>query len=147
LSPNAIKAYRALGSKPRLRRRIRIGPPAGAQLEYRQIISQVYRKGVYEREFGAPYLSIHRADLVDILRRALPDRIFRLGARCTEVETATPARARVSPMARKSKLISWSAPTAFIRPSAAACSVSKPRDSPGLSAGVGWCRSTHSRPA
>lgn len=38
---------------------------------------------------------MHRADLVNVLGHELPDRIFRLGSRCTEVETSdTGARAR-----------------------------------------------------
>jgi salicylate hydroxylase len=89
LSPNAVKAYRALGLEAPV-------AAAGFESDHQvvrswntgKIVSQVYRKGVYEREFGAPYLSIHRADLVDILHRALPDRVFRLGARCVEVATS-----------------------------------------------------------
>jgi salicylate hydroxylase len=89
LSPNAIKAHRALGLEAPI---VAAGFESDHQLvrswNTGKIVSQVYRKGVYEREFGAPYLSIHRADLVDILRRALPDRVFRLGARCVEVGTS-----------------------------------------------------------
>jgi salicylate hydroxylase len=55
----------------------------------------VFRKGVYEREFGAPYLSVHRADLVEVLRSQLPRNLFHLGARCVGVETSDAgARAR-----------------------------------------------------
>jgi salicylate hydroxylase len=96
LSPNAIKAYRALGIEDRI---AEIGFESDAQLvrewDSGKIISQVPRKGIYEKTFGAPYLSLHRADLVELLRRQLPDRMFRLGARCVAVETgATSARAR-----------------------------------------------------
>ena len=96
LSPNAIKAYRALGLESAIR-------AIGFELDYQlvrswdsgKVISQVPRKGVYEKEFGAPYLSMHRADLVDLLHRHLPERIFHLGARCIEVETTNAgARAR-----------------------------------------------------
>ena len=96
LSPNAIKAFRALGLETAI---AAIGFESDNQLvrawNSGDVISKVFRKGVYEKEFGAPYLSAHRADLVDVLRRQLPDRIFHLGARCAEVETSgTGARAR-----------------------------------------------------
>jgi salicylate hydroxylase len=88
LSPNAIKAFRALGLDAPI---AAIGFESDNQLvrawNSGDVISKVFRKGVYEREFGAPYLSAHRADLVGVLRRQLPDSVFHLGARCVEVET------------------------------------------------------------
>ena len=96
LSPNAIKAFRALG----LDRQIAaIGFESDNQLvrawNTGDILSKVFRKGVYQKEFGAPYLSAHRADLVEVLRQQLPDNAMHLGARCTEVETGdNGARAR-----------------------------------------------------
>jgi len=60
-----------------------------------EAISRVFRKGVYEGEFGARYLSVHRADLVEVLRSQLPGKVCRLGARCVGVETGdVGARAR-----------------------------------------------------
>ena len=96
LSPNAIKAFRALGLEAPI---AAIGFKSDNQLvrawDTGDVISRVFRKGVYEKEFGAPYLSAHRADLVDVLRRQLPDSVFHLGARCVGVETGgTGARAR-----------------------------------------------------
>jgi salicylate hydroxylase len=96
LSPNAVKAFRALGLDAAI---TAIGFESDNQLvrawNSGDVISKVFRKGVYEKEFGAPYLSAHRADLVDVLRRQLPDRVFHLGARCVGVETSdTGARAR-----------------------------------------------------
>jgi salicylate hydroxylase len=96
LTPNAIKAYRALGLEADL-------AAIGFEAEYQvvrqwndgNVISRVPRKGAYTREFGAPYLTMHRADLVAVLRRSLPDHVFHLGARCQEVETGDKsARAR-----------------------------------------------------
>ena len=96
LTPNAIKAYRALGLEADL-------AAIGFEAEYQvvrnwndgNVISRVPRKGAYTREFGAPYLTMHRADLVAVLRRSLPDHVFHLGARCLEVESDdTCARAR-----------------------------------------------------
>jgi len=96
LSPNAIKAYRALGLEGAI---AAIGFESDHQLvrswDTGSIISKVVRKGVYEKAFGAPYLSVHRADLVEVVRRQLPDRMIHLGARCVEVATSnTAARAR-----------------------------------------------------
>jgi len=87
LSPNAVKAFRALGLDAPI---TAIGFESDNQLvrawNSGDVISKVFRKGVYEKEFGAPYLSAHRADLVDVLRRQLPDHVFHLGARCVGVE-------------------------------------------------------------
>ena len=96
LSPNAIKAFRALGLEAAI---AAIGFESDNQLvrawNSGDVISKVFRKGVYEKEFGAPYLSVHRADLVEVLRRQLPGSVCRLGARCVGVETgAGAARAR-----------------------------------------------------
>ncbi len=96
LSPNAIKAFRALG----LDRQIAaIGFESDNQVvrawNSGDVLSKVFRKGVYQKEFGAPYLSVHRADLVEVLRQQLPDHAIHLNARCTDVETAgNVARAR-----------------------------------------------------
>ena len=62
LSPNAIKALRALGLSAPI---AEIGFESDHQLVRNwntgDIVSKVFRKGVYEKEFGAPYLSMHRA--------------------------------------------------------------------------------------
>lgn len=96
LSPNAVKAMRALGLGAEI---AQIGFESDNQVvrtwNTGEIVSKVFRKSVYEKEFGAPYLSVHRADLVEVLRRQLPDSVFRLGMRCVEVETdGEKARAR-----------------------------------------------------
>jgi salicylate hydroxylase len=96
LTPNAMKAYRALGLEAEV-------AAIGYESEYQvvrswntgSVISRVPRKGAYTREFGAPYLTMHRADLVEVLRQQLPDQLIHLGARCSGVETDdTCARAR-----------------------------------------------------
>jgi len=96
LTPNAVKAYRALGLEDEI-------GAIGFESDYQVVrnwndggvISRVPRKGAYTREFGAPYLTMHRADLVDVLHRQLPEKVFHLGARCTAVETSDQgARAR-----------------------------------------------------
>jgi salicylate hydroxylase len=96
LTPNAVKTYRALGLESEI---TAIGYEADYQVvrtwNTGNVISRVPRKGAYTREFGAAYLTMHRADLIEVLRRQLPDRSIHLGARCTSVETSdTGARAR-----------------------------------------------------
>ena len=44
------------------------------------------RRGAFRQQFGAPNLTVHRADLLDVLRGALETVDFRLGARCVAVE-------------------------------------------------------------
>ena len=89
LSPNAIKAFRALGLDQHI---AAIGFESDNQLvrawDSGDILSKVFRKGVYQKEFGAPYLSAHRADLVEVLRQQLPSNVIHLNARCTGVETS-----------------------------------------------------------
>jgi salicylate hydroxylase len=88
LTPNAMKAYRALGIEAEI---AAIGYESDYQVVRNwndgSVISRVQRKGTYTREFGAAYLTMHRADLVETLRQQLPDRVFHLGARCTEAAT------------------------------------------------------------
>jgi salicylate hydroxylase len=86
LSPNALKAFRALGVEDAA---TSIGFEPDFQLirSWRsgRIIFRQPRKGALEARFGAGHLTVHRADLLEVLSRPLPERIFRLGARCTAV--------------------------------------------------------------
>jgi salicylate hydroxylase len=97
LSPNAIKAFRALDLEAEI---VAIGFESDFQVIRSwqgRVISRQSRKGAFTERFGAPHLTLHRADLLDVMSRTLPDSVFRLGARCTAVEPgdgATPARAR-----------------------------------------------------
>jgi salicylate hydroxylase len=50
-----------------------------------RVISRM-RRGAFRQQFGAPNLTVHRADLLDVLRGALKTVDFRLGARCIAVE-------------------------------------------------------------
>jgi salicylate hydroxylase len=53
-----------------------------ASLRYRDDI-----KGVYEKQFGAPYLLAHRGDLHRLFREQLPDSCLHTGKHCIEAET------------------------------------------------------------
>ena len=86
LTPNAVKALRALG----LDREVEA---IGWDSEFLVIrswksgryISHV-RRSDFRQKFGAPNLTVHRADLSDVLRAALKTPELRLGKRCVGVE-------------------------------------------------------------
>jgi 2-polyprenyl-6-methoxyphenol hydroxylase-like FAD-dependent oxidoreductase len=87
LGPNAIKAYRALGLEAEIGK-------IGFETEYQtirswrsgRIISRQPRKAVMRARYGAPYYTLHRADLLEVLGRTLPATSLRLGTRCVGVE-------------------------------------------------------------
>ncbi len=87
LSPNALKVFRALGIEESV---TGIGYQGDFQLirnwNNGRLISRVDRKGFAAR-FGAPHLTVHRADLTEILARALKRAEIKLGARCIAVES------------------------------------------------------------
>jgi salicylate hydroxylase len=88
LSPNALKALRSLGVEDAA---IDIGFRPGDQVvrSWRsgRVIARQRRGGDIVDRFGAIFISIHRADLLDVLARAIPERRIHLGARCTGAET------------------------------------------------------------
>src|SRR6266481_1085481 len=71
LSPNALMALRVLGVEDAVIAR-------GSESDFMvirnwksgRIISRM-RRGAFRQQFGAPNLTVHRADLLDVLRRAL----------------------------------------------------------------------------
>src|ERR1700733_6533681 len=89
LSPNAIKAFRALGIEDKIE-------DIGSGSEFLIIrswksgrpISRV-RRGGFRKKFGAANIPVHSADLREVLRGALKTTEIRLGARCVAVETET----------------------------------------------------------
>ena len=88
LSPNALKAFRYLGVEDAA---VDIGFQAEDQVirSYRsgRVLARQRRDGEVVKRFGATFLSIHRADLLDIFVAALPDDTVRLDAACTVTET------------------------------------------------------------
>lgn len=91
LSPNALKAFRVLGIEA-------AAVAAGCQSDYQlirswrsgRVIACQPRTGPMLERYGAPYLTIHRADLLAILARALPEGRIAFGRSCVAVETAGP---------------------------------------------------------
>jgi salicylate hydroxylase len=86
LTPNAVKALRALGVEDAVN-----GVASGSEfLNIRSWKSGRYisrmRRGDFKQRFGAPNLSVHRADLLDVLAGALRSTDVRLGLRAVAVE-------------------------------------------------------------
>ncbi len=86
LTPNAVKAFRALG----LDREIEDIGWGSEWLMIRSWKSGRYisrnRRGEYRQKFGAPNLTVHRVDLLDVLCGALQTTDIRLGKRCIGVD-------------------------------------------------------------
>ncbi len=86
LTPNAVKAFRTLGLDDEIE-------DIGWGSEFLIIrswktgryISRI-RRGDFRQKFGAPNLTVHRADLLDVLRGALKTTDIRLGKRCIGVD-------------------------------------------------------------
>src|SRR3984893_5138961 len=86
LSPNALMARRALGVEDAV---IAVGSESDFLIirswKSGRIISRM-RRGAFRPQFGAPNLTVHRADLLDVLCGALKTVNLRFGARCVAVE-------------------------------------------------------------
>ncbi|MGD0150883.1 MAG: FAD-dependent monooxygenase, partial [Xanthobacteraceae bacterium] len=86
LTPNAVKALRALGLEQEAQ-------AIAAETDFLNIrswksgryISRT-KRGDFRQKFGAPNLSVHRADLLEVLGAALKTTQLRFGARCVGVE-------------------------------------------------------------
>jgi len=86
LTPNAVKAFRALGIEDQIEA-IGSGSEFMAIRSWRsgRFISRT-RRGDFPKVFGAPNLTVHRADLLNVLRGALKTTDIRLGMRCVAVD-------------------------------------------------------------
>nr|WP_107911282.1 FAD-dependent monooxygenase [Streptomyces chartreusis] len=88
VAPNAVRLLRRLGVMERLLRR---AVPLEWAWEFRRwadgrLLSVERLGGVCERLYGERTYTVHRADLLDTVRSAVPDGWVRLGRRCTAVE-------------------------------------------------------------
>ncbi|QOV33836.1 FAD-dependent monooxygenase [Streptomyces ferrugineus] len=89
VAPNAVRLLRRLGVMEGLLRR---AVPLEWAWEFRRwadggVLSVERLSGVCERLYGERTYTVHRADLLDAVRSAVPDDWVRLGARCTSVDT------------------------------------------------------------
>ncbi|MFJ3670778.1 FAD-dependent monooxygenase [Streptomyces sp. NPDC090106] len=88
VAPNAVRLLRRLGVlEPFLRRAVALE----WGWEFRrwadgEVLSVERLGGVCERLYGERTYTVHRADLLDTIRRAVPEGWVRFGARCTAVE-------------------------------------------------------------
>ena len=87
LGPNCFRVFRALGLEAQLRANafeptnmVSIKWDDGS-LRYRERM-----KGVYEKQFGAPYMLAHRGDLHKIFREQLPQECISASRHCTGAE-------------------------------------------------------------
>ena len=86
-APNAVRLLRRLGVMERFLRR---AVPLDRGWEFRRwadgsVLSVERLSGVCEGLYGERTYTVHRADLLDTVRSAVPDEWIRLGARCTSV--------------------------------------------------------------
>jgi salicylate hydroxylase len=84
IGPNGVKVLRALGLDPRLEG-LAFEPTEIVSVDW-QTASQRFRqplKAIATKQFGAPYITAHRADLHRLLRAKVPDSVITLNARCT----------------------------------------------------------------
>jgi len=88
LSPNAMKAFRYLGIEDQA---VETGYQAREQVirSFRsgRVIARPRRAGDIAEKYGAEFITMHRADLLNLLVSALPDRLFHTDAACTGAET------------------------------------------------------------
>ncbi|WP_181801196.1 FAD-dependent monooxygenase [Streptomyces shenzhenensis] len=88
VAPNAVRLLRRLGVMPHFTRQ---AVPLDWGWEFRRwadgsVLSVEKLSGVCERLYGERTYVIHRADLLDTVKAAVPGDWIRLGARCTAVE-------------------------------------------------------------
>jgi salicylate hydroxylase len=83
IGPNSFKVLRALGFDEAVRANA-FEPTNRVSLQWNDgsLRSRVKMKGLHEAEYGAPYLTMHRADLHAMLRRPLPEPRVHLGKQC-----------------------------------------------------------------
>jgi 2-polyprenyl-6-methoxyphenol hydroxylase-like FAD-dependent oxidoreductase len=91
LAPNAVRLVRRLGVLDRLVRR---AVPLDWGWEFRRwqdgtVLSVERLTDVCERRYGERTYVMHRADLLDTVRAAVPGEWVRLGARCVAVDAGT----------------------------------------------------------
>ena len=148
IGPNAVRVIKALGLEERLLETA--SEPTNmvslnwndASLRFREPL-----RSIAEQEYGARYLTAHRADLHQLLLSRVPASSIYLNAACVDVSSGRlQARRCRLPTAAGLNATFWSAPTASIRPCAANCSATSRPDSPIRFAGGPWSRWRSSRP-
>lgn len=86
VGPNAVKVYRAIGLEAELR--AIAGEPINAlTLNWTDSmpLARGKMRGNMATQFGAPYYTVHRGDMLRILAKTVPRSIMHLGKRCVGV--------------------------------------------------------------
>ncbi len=88
LGPNAVKVLDAMGLAEPLRKNT-FEPGNRLTLNWNDasLRNRAATRGADVHNYGAPYLTAHRADLHRVLQEALPENAVRLGRICTGAET------------------------------------------------------------
>jgi salicylate hydroxylase len=89
IGPNGVKVLRALGLDPGLEG-LAFEPTEIVSVDW-QTASQRFRQplmAIATKQFGAPYITAHRADVHRLLRAKVPDSVITLNARCTAVSSS-----------------------------------------------------------
>ncbi len=89
IGPNGVKVLRALGLDASLEG-LAFEPTEIVSVDW-QTATQRFRqplKAIATKQFGAPYITAHRADLHRLLRAQVPDNVVTLNARCTGVSSS-----------------------------------------------------------
>ena len=89
VGPNAVKVLRALGVEP-LINEISVEPRKHLLRNWRsgRVLFDQQMQGAFQDQFGAGYLQVHRADLIDVLLRRVPDNCIRLGSAVASVQSS-----------------------------------------------------------
>ncbi|HLI19977.1 MAG TPA: FAD-dependent monooxygenase, partial [Stellaceae bacterium] len=96
VGPNAVKVYRALGLEAELR--AIAGEPVNAlTLHYTDSmpLARGKMRGNMATQFGAPYYTVHRGDMLRVVAKPVPEKSINLGKRCisaTSSDTTAIAR-------------------------------------------------------
>ncbi len=86
LTPNVLRVLGQFGIEPAvLQKAFRPEHHVFRDWQSGRALFKLRVKGEYERRYGAPVCNVHRADLHEILRSALPAQVIRLNARCTGI--------------------------------------------------------------
>jgi salicylate hydroxylase len=87
LAPNATRVLNALGLQQEIMKTA-FEPERHAVVNWKtgKVTAATQMKGVYEKQFGARYLTFHRADLHAALLQAVPSKQITLNAKCRSVE-------------------------------------------------------------
>jgi salicylate hydroxylase len=89
VGPNAVKVYRALGLEAELR--AIAGEPINAlTLNWTDSmpLARGKMRGAMATQFGAPYYTVHRGDMLRTVAKPVPDACVTFGKRCTGAENA-----------------------------------------------------------